>query len=309
MPANPNLFFSTYTQLPATIERINDTLIERLGRANRSDDRPNVNGRRALWRHIFSDGWDTSCPNIPPPTQPSSSPPEGYAVHIGKFINDLPPVPIRPDLRIVTGYWGPEGPGARPLPDRRKAGAAAYLRASLNPATTLGISFEIVDSCGDLAYPQGDPTTTPLSSLSQVYYNVALEEHFSNIREARASAMARLDSATIYRVTNYNLQWIIYWGRNRLLKSMEILRQTHRSRWNEIKWETNSGQSSKPRVTAYLSGFRNGHVAVVKASEEDYDMLRTITTCSDVIRELTTIENLQGRFSMEMRTVLSNSGI
>lgn len=250
----------------------------------------------------------------PRPSQPQA-PPEGYAIAIGRFINDLPHVPIRPELRIVTGYWGPEGPGSGsngvgPLPPRRKAGALAYLRVSLNPAATLGIAFEIVDARGDLAYPQGEPTAGPLSSLSQVYNNVALDEEFRNIREARARAMLRLDSATIYRLASYNLQWIIYWARNRLLKSMEILRQVDRSRWNRIEWETTSGQPLRPRMAAYLRGVtEGGKTTVVEAREEDYNMLRTITTCSDVIRELTRIEDLQDRFSMEMRTILSNSGV
>lgn len=48
MASNQGLVFYTYTDVPSTIVRINDTLIERLGRANRSDDRPNLAGRGAL---------------------------------------------------------------------------------------------------------------------------------------------------------------------------------------------------------------------------------------------------------------------
>ncbi|KAM7207252.1 hypothetical protein V8F20_002314 [Naviculisporaceae sp. PSN 640] len=125
----------------------------------------------------------------------------GYAVYIDKSAKNLPPVPIRPEVRIVTNYWGLRSTvsgfnGVGSFPNRRKAGAAAYLRASPNPAGILGIVFEIVDALS---------------------YNIALdlEENLYNIRKARVNAMLRLE-----RLTNYSIEYIIYQGRKRLLESI-----------------------------------------------------------------------------------------
>ncbi|KAM7200246.1 hypothetical protein V8F33_003964 [Rhypophila sp. PSN 637] len=315
MPTNQWPVFRSYSDIPESILRINDTLITRLGRTNRSDDRPDGPSRRVLWMHVFAQGWNTTSTNPLPQANPTPPPPDGYAVHIGTFINDLPPVPIPAHLQITTGFWGPSGPPTQsllPLPPHRKQGAPAYLRVSLNPSTNIGITFEIVDTKGDLAYPRADPTTTVLSSMSHIYDNILLDSKYPTIRDARSAAMLRYDSATINTVSLYNRDWVIYWARNRLLKAMEILRMADPSGsgWEMIEWVTAGGESSHPRVTAEVRGIvAGGPVNVVEHDEEDYRVLRTITTCADVIRELGRIEVLEERIGLEIRSVLDNSGL
>ncbi|KAK4216685.1 hypothetical protein QBC37DRAFT_454113 [Rhypophila decipiens] len=290
MPTNQRPVFRFYSDIPGSILRINDTLITRLGRTNRLEH----NQHKPLAR-----------------ANPTPPPPEGYTLQIGTFLHDLPPVPIPVHLRITTGFFGPSGPPTHfPLPPQRNRGAPAYLRVSLNPHTSIGIIFETVDAKGDLAYPNADPTTTVLSSMSRIYDNILLDSEFPTIRDSRSRAMLRHDGATINQLSIYDRDWVIYWARNRLLKAMEFLRQVDPSNWEMIEWVTAGGESYQPRVIAKdRSVVVGGRYNVVENHEEDYRVLRTITTCADVVRELGRIEVLEERSGPRMRTVLDESGL
>jgi len=305
----------TYADVPASLQQINDTLITRLARANRSDEAPDETTRRALWKHVFSDGWDTTCGNVAPSNKPKPPPEEGYAVYIGTFTSDLPPVVAEaafpPAFRILSGYWGERPETPQPvLPRHREAGAPAYLRAKLNADDSFGITFELVDELGQLAHI--DTNTSTITSLSSKYKNVLLDPEFDTIREARAKAMLRLDSAEIYTTTFYNLQWIIFWARNRLLKAWDLLSDLTAEEQSYVGWEMGAGLGPGPRLAFTTRGLTHGPVddrSIVGSHEEDYGMLRKIVTCSEVIQELCRVEVLERRLGENMRRVLSNAGL
>lgn len=310
------VILKAFSDVPASLKRINDTLITRLARANRSDEVPDWNTRRALWKHVFSDGWDTPCGNEAPPDRPNPPPSGGYAIYIGTFISDLPHIPVEPRyppaFTLLSGYWGERPEPPQPvLPDHRKANAPAYLRAKRNPDDSFGIIFELVDTHGGLA--NVGTTAGTITSLSSRYKNVRLDNEFDTIRQTRSKAMLRLDSAEIYTVTLYNLQWIVYWARNRLLKALEFLSGVAPEDQSSIGYNTGFGLGPWPRLVYTTPGLTGDRFlaerSIVQSEDEDYSKLRKIVTCAEVIQELVGMEVLERRMGEDMRRVLSNSGL
>lgn len=312
--SDSGLVLKAFSDVPNTLQFILDTLITRLARANRSDEGPDEVTRRALMKHVFSDGWDTTCPNVPPPNTPNPHPADGYAVYMGTFTQDLPPVVAavhtQPAFTILTGFWGQTaGPPQPTVPNHRLAGAPAYLRVRRSPNDSFGLVFEVVDEQGDLA--NVNTNTSTLTSLSSNYKGVLLDVEFDTIRDARAKAMLRVDSAEIYTMSLYNLQWIIYWARNRLLKACELLSGLTPKEASYVGWETGVGLGPGPRLAYRMVG-RNPPVderAVVRSIDEDYNKLQKIVTCSEIIQELAGIEVLERRLGARMRRVLRDSGL
>ena len=176
-----------------------DDLIVKLHETLGTSAPPTEEQRQRLWDLVFT-GWDSKSPVIHPGGLRGRRV-VNFMTQVGIWKDDLPvPVPTTSKKRDRSGSAiGPSKTPIKQTKPERMAGAAAYMKPN-EGGNDFGISFDIWDACGAKAS----------------YESVAWFDGWTPQR-ARVEAMSHWDRMEIERVSNYNVQLVVYWARTRLL--------------------------------------------------------------------------------------------
>ncbi|KAK3379636.1 hypothetical protein B0T24DRAFT_590171 [Lasiosphaeria ovina] len=169
--------------------KCSDDIIVKLSDANGTGEVPDAQSRDGLWKRVFSNGWNTNCPNIHPGPIRARRGVESMT-QVGTWKVNLP-APSTPSKRKRNENVTPNA--------HRLTGAPAFIKPNMN-WDDFGVSFSVCDAKG--------------SGASAKY--VALNPGWT-LQQARAEAMMHWDEHEVERIIEYNAKLAVCFARSRLL--------------------------------------------------------------------------------------------